>query len=189
MDEGSESAAIMSNEKIPTEPKKKALDTVSGKRGRGRPWTVRATEIAGRASSFQIMFENAWDRIWPELSQATSESEVLAALQKANPYDRELTPWASLIFEVMKTRSFPKRQRAQIRFLSDSIAALGKVTPRRSRDICAAERLKEKRAHHIIRFEFYIECSCHYKGHSKDHACPKCGTKIQLPVHLGSSFI
>ena len=178
----------MKDEKIPPEPQKTALDTFSPKRGRGRPWTVRASEIAGRASNFQIMFENVWGRIGAELSQATSEVEVLAVLQKANPYDRELTQWASLIFEVVKSYNFPKTQKAQIKFLSDSIAALRKVSPRRSRDICATERLKRKQAHHVVRFEFFIECSCRYKGHSQDHACPKCGAQIQFPVNLGSSF-
>jgi len=180
--------ALINEQKMPPERQKKALDTTSQKRGRGRPWTVRASEIAGRASSFQIMFENVWSRIRTELSQPTGEGEVLAALQKANPYDRELTPWASLIFEVVSAYNFPKTERAQIKFLADSIAALGKVTPRRSRDICAGERLKRKQANHIIRYEFYIECSCRYRGHSKDHACPKCRAKIDFPVNLGSSF-
>jgi len=29
-----------------------------------------------------------------------------------------------------------------------------------------------------LRFEYYVECSCRYKGPSLDHACPKCGAKI-----------
>jgi hypothetical protein len=178
----------MNDEKAPAEGQKNALDTFSQKRGRGRPWTVRASEIPGRASSFQIMFENIWGRIGPELCRATSEDEILATIQKANPYDRELTAWASLILEVVKSYNFPKTQKAQIKFLSDSIAALGKVSPRRSRDICATERLKRKQAHHVLRFEFFIECSCRYKGHSQDHACPKCGAQIQFPLNLGSSF-
>jgi hypothetical protein len=73
---------------------------------------------------------------------------------------------------------FPKRARAQINFLADSIAALGKVTPRRSRDICMLERMKAKRAHHIVRYEYYVECSCGYEGPAKDRACRKCGATI-----------
>src|SRR5438132_13441161 len=52
------------------------------------------------------------------------------------------------------------------------------VTPRRSRDICEQERAKAKRNHHIICYEFYVECSCGHKGRSRNHACPKCGARI-----------
>ena len=51
---------------------------------------------------------------------------------------------------------------AQIQFLGDSLEAQGKVTPRRSCEICASERNKVK--HVIVRKEYYIECSCGYKG-------------------------
>jgi hypothetical protein len=77
-------------------------------------------------------------------------------------------------------------QVARINFLADSLAALGVVVPRRSRDICAAERAKAKREHHVIRYEFYVECSCGYKGPSKDHACRRCGAKIQHFLQLNS---
>jgi hypothetical protein len=185
----SEFTAIMTNDKPQPKQVKKPLDTHIENRGRGRPWKVRASEVAGRSLNFRGILESVWERIWPSLSQATNETELIGALQKANPYERELTPIAPLIFEVVKAPNFPKRQRPQINFLADSIAALGTVTPRRSRDICARERAREERAHHVLRFEFYIECSCRYKGHSKDHACPRCGAKIEFPIHLGSDFL
>jgi len=75
----------------------------------------------------------------------------------------------------------PKRKReAQINFLADSIAACDRVTPRSSRDICERERAQIKRVHRIIRYEFYIECSCGYKGRSRNHACPQCEAAIPL---------
>jgi len=156
-------------------------------RSRGRPAKVRASEIAGRAANYRWILKSVWDRLWPVLSKAQIEDDVVKALQHASPYEREFLPWASLVLTVLKARNFPKRQQAQINFLADSVAGLGVVTPRRSRDICAEERARTKHAHHIIRYEFYVECSCGYRGHSQDHGCPNCGTKIEFgfgPVFL-----
>lgn len=77
---------------------------------------------------------------------------------------------------------FPKRQQARINFLADSLAGLGRVTPRSSRDICARERAKEraKSRHKIIRYEFYVECSCGYKGPARDNARPNAAQKFLL---------
>ena len=87
---------------------------------------------------------------------------------------------ANLIFRVLRDPKFPKRREAQINFVADSLAGLGFVTPRRSRDICQEERTKEKRAHRILRYEFYVECSCGFKGRSQNHACQKCGAGIDF---------
>jgi hypothetical protein len=157
-------------------------EPASKKRGRGRPPKVRALEIKGRADNYRGILHDVWDRLWPALSVAQTENDVITALQNAGPYDREFAPWASLILAVLQERGFPRRQRAQINFLADSLAGLGVISPRRSRDVCAKERAKAKRANHIIRYEFYVECSCGYNGHSRDHACPKCGTQIQFSL-------
>ena len=87
---------------------------------------------------------------------------------------------AELVLRVLRDTKFPKMRAAQGNFLADSLAGLGWISPRRSRDICAEERAKEKRAHHIIRYEVYVECSCGYKGRSWSHACPKCGARIDF---------
>ena len=69
------------------------------------------------------------------------------------------------------------------------MAGFGWITPRSSRDLCLRERAKAKRAHHIIRYEFYIVCSCHFKGYSRGHTCPRCGAKIQFSwVTVENSF-
>jgi hypothetical protein len=129
-----------------------------------------------------------WDRLWPLLSSAQTEDEVIKAFQEgASPYDRELMPaLASLVLKVVHEAKFPKRREAQINFLADSLAGVGWVTPRRSRNICEQERAKEKSTHEIIRYEYYVECSCGYKGRSRNHACPKCGAKISFG--FGSVF-
>ena len=166
----------------------KGLNTLPEKRGRGRPPKLRASEIKGRADNYRGTLQNVWAQLWTALSQAQTEEEVIAALQNARPYEREFVPWASLILTVLKERHFPRTQRGQINFLADSLAGIGIVSPRRSRDICAAERAKEKRTHHIIRFEFYVECSCGYKGPSKDRACRKCGASISFPLGFTNLF-
>jgi hypothetical protein len=173
----------MKNRKTVLSKRKRALDTFQPKRARGRIARMRPSEIFGRARHYQFIFDQVWDRFWPLLSEAQSEEAVIEAFQKgASPYDGQFVPWGGkLALEVLREPKFPKRRSAQVDFFAESLAAIGVVTPRRSRDICAQERAKErvaKLAHRIIRYEFYVECSCGYKGQSRDHACPDCGAKI-----------
>jgi hypothetical protein len=156
-------------------------------RGRGRPPKIRSSEVFGRAEHWRGILEQVWDRLWPLLSTAQSEEEVTKAFQEgACPYDRHFVPGLSaLTLQVLRESTLPTRPKPLQCFLADSLAGVGVVTPRRSRDICAQERAKEKRAHHILRVEFYVECSCGYLGPSKGHACPKCGAEISLPLSLG----
>jgi hypothetical protein len=157
-------------------------------RGRGRPARVRASEIAGRADNFRWILNEVWDRLWPLLSGTTTQEDVITAFQAgASPYDREFAPaLAGLALQVLRDPKFPKRREPQIAFLADSLAGLGRVSPRRSRDICEQHRAEQKRAHHIIRYEFWIECSCGHKGRSRDHACPKCGAEIVFGFDFAS---
>jgi len=149
------------------------------KRRRGRPTDLRYSEIYGRAQNLQVILNQVWDRLWPLLSQANNEQEVAQAFQNgANPYEREFTPYAALALDAKQESTFPQRPKSQQRFLADSLAALGEASPRRSRDICMQERMKAKRAHHIIRYEYYVECSCGYEGPARDRACRQCGATI-----------
>jgi hypothetical protein len=162
---------------------------VSGsERGRGRPPKIRASEVYGRAENWRDILDQVWERLWPLLSNAQSEAEVTRAFQDgARPYDQTFVPGLSaLTLQVLRESTLPKRRKPLLRFLADSLAGVGVVTPRRSRDICAQERANRATAPHILRYEFYVECSCGYKGHSKNHACPKCGAKILFPVSIGS---
>lgn len=170
----------MPKRKKPSLTRKKPLDTFQPKRARGRPVRILASEILGRSGNYRLIFGQVWDRLWPLLSKVQSEAEVIEAFQQgSSPYDGEFLPWvAGLALQVLREPRFPKRRAAQIGFFADSLAGLGVVTPRRSRDICAQEKEREKRTHHIISYEFWIECSCGYKGRSRDHACARCGTKI-----------
>lgn len=168
-------------ESIAKKPKN-TLDSLSRKPRRGRPRTVRPSELRGRADNYRFILEQVWDKLWPALSRALTDQEVVDAFfENACPYAQEFVPaLANLIFRVLRESKFPKRRKAQVVFLADSLAGLGLVAPRSSRDICQQDRTKEKRAHRIIRYEFYVECSCGFRGHSRDHACRKCGAKIDL---------
>jgi hypothetical protein len=160
----------------------------ASERGRGRPPKIRSSEVYGRAEHWRGILEQVWDRLWPLLSNAHSEGEVTKAFQDgAGPYDQYFVPGlAALTLQVLRESTLPKRPKPLQRFLADSLAGVGVVTPRRSRDICAEERTKRASVHRILRFEYYVECSCGYGGRSNDHACPKCGAAIVFPVGIGS---
>jgi hypothetical protein len=179
---------------------KMPLDKALTKGNRGRPG-VRASEVVGRADNYRGMFwtnrlrgrkgNKQWVRDKPHewaaaLVAAKTTNDAVRAIDSAPlPIQNELRLLVPLILQVLRDSDLPKRQENQFDFLADSLAARGEVSPRRSRDICQEERLKAERAHHIISYEFTIECSCGFKGFSKDHGCPKCGAKIAL----GLSFI
>lgn len=164
--------------KKPTEP----LDRVLEKQPRGPHARENPSWTRGRADNFRWIFDQVWDRLWPLLSNAEDEEGVIRAFQEgARPYDREFMPaLAGLVLKIVHESKFPKRRAPRINFLADSLAGRGLVAPRRARDICEKERARQKRAHHIIRYEVYVECSCGYKGLSRSHSCPKCKARIDF---------
>ena len=167
----------------PPKKQKISLDTTSEKRRRGRPVKVQPSWVRGRADNYRWIFDQIWEHIWHCLSKAETREDVIRSFQSAEVggYALEFVTLADLILQVVRDPDFPKRKpEAQINFLADSIAGHGMVKPRSSRDICERERARIKRAHHIIRYEFWIECSCGYKGRSLKHACPKCEAAISL---------
>jgi hypothetical protein len=160
------------------------IDTASEKRPRGRPIKIQASWVRGRADNYRDnIFDLIWDHVWPGLSKAETRQDVVQSFSGAEvgAYATDLVILADLILQVVRDPKFPKRKReAQINFMADSIAAHGVVTPRSSRDICDRERARIKRVRHILRYEYYVECSCGYKGQSRDHACPNCEAQIEL---------
>jgi hypothetical protein len=158
------------------------------KRGRGRSTQVSGLATKGRSDNYRGILHNVWDRLAPTLLEAVTEDDVINAFQTAAAGGSEFLQQAGLILELVKDPKFPKRQKARINFLADSLAGLGLVSPRRSRDICTEERTRIKNTSHILRYEFYVECSCGYKGHSMNHACPECGARIRQGLGLASFF-
>lgn len=143
-----------------------------------------ASEIVGRAYNYRLVLNQIWDKIGGRLLKAQTEAEVIVAFG-GTAYQREFQPLAALILQVLREPDFPKRDaEARANFLGESLAARGELTPRTSRDICARERAKQRRKtkHHIIRHEYYVECSCGYRGPARDNACRKCGAEIELSL-------
>jgi hypothetical protein len=119
------------------------------------------------------------------LVAAKTTDEISHVLESAPSYaGNEFKPLITLILKVLQERTFPKKWKKQFDFLADSLAAYGRVSPRRSRDICGEERAKvrTKSAYKIIRKEFYVECSCGYKGPALNDACRKCRAAIAISL-------
>jgi hypothetical protein len=179
----------MAKRKKPLESAQNPLDRFSTKRGRGRPVKVVPTAVTGRAGNYRDLLPRIWNELEGPLLAAGGPEDVVKAFEAALPGSTEFPPLAPLIFEVINDPHFPKRRKSRIKFLAESIAGLGLVAPRRSRDICAEERAAKEEAQkapYIMRYEYYVECSCGYRGRSENHACRKCGAKIAFRVNLGS---
>ncbi len=138
---------------------------------------MRPSEVYGRALNYRTIFTRVWDKLGEPLLKASSEAEVGQAFEAyAAPYTRQFVPsLVRLIFEVVHHPKFPKRREPQINHLADSLAALGWVRPKRSREIVAQELAKEraKLKHRVLRREFYIECTCGYEGPTYKGKCPR----------------
>jgi hypothetical protein len=172
-----------------------SLDEELTRTGRGRPG-VAQSEVVGRASNYRRMFwserlrgrkgNKKWVRDKPyawavALAAAKTSDEAMRALDSAPIHiQSQFKPLVALILQVLQERDFPKRQDNQFDFLAESLAGRGEISPRRSRDICGEARAIEraKSPHRILRKEFYIECSCGYKGPALNEACRKCGAAI-----------
>jgi len=158
----------------------KRLDNVLGKRPRGRPG-VRPSEIRGRADHYRIVLDQIWDSVGEQAMHAESEEDVIKALNAALQHMEEFRAITGLILKVKREKKFPKTRPAQISFLADSLAGRGRISARRSRDICEKDRAKP--THQIIRQDFYIECTCGYEGPARHGACAKCGA-VCLPLTM-----
>lgn len=171
-----------------SEKAKKALDRNSPKRGRGRPGVIKSV-LQGRAYDFGLSMENDWDVLTEVFLKAESEEEYKQLFDGKASYLK--TKFAAVSFALVeKTRKdpkFPKKPKAQQKFLAESFAGRGVISPRRSRDICTEGRKEKKKKHEIKRRDYYIECSCGHEGPALRGACPECGTKT-LSQELQSSF-
>jgi hypothetical protein len=168
----------------PLKTTKKTLDKVFGKKGRGRPGTIPRSWVTGRAHNYRFMLAQVWPKLGAALLAATTEQEIASAFENhARPYVGEFVPRLTAdILVLIRDPKFPKTANARIAFLADSLGGRPSISFRTSRDLCGDERRKvaSKSSHHIVRTEYYIECSCGYKGPARDNACRKCGAEIPL---------
>jgi hypothetical protein len=134
-----------------------------------------------------------WQKLGAPLIAAQTEEKVIEAFQScAKPYDQHFVPrLAKDILAVKMEKKFPKRAMPQIKFLANSLAGRPNVEFRTSRDICAKALAEEKARspYKILRKEFYIECSCGFKGPALNDACPKCGAEIDFLPDLLSRLV
>jgi len=158
------------------------LDRFSLERGPGRPVKVVPSAVRGRADNWRSAIARLWNDLEGPLLAAQSPDEVSKAFQAVLPGNNEFPPHAEVMFRTLNDPKFPKRKKARINFLADSSAGLGIVTPRRSRDICAEERGLDVQRQQILRYEYWVQCSCGYKGISRNHCCKKCGAEILFPI-------
>jgi hypothetical protein len=136
-----------------------------------------------RANDIQGVFEQVGDQIdWDSLLAANSEQDVAKAFAPMHEdYQKKFAFRFHLVLECLRDKKFPTQDRnAQKQFIADSLAGDGRITIRRSRDICQEERSKLRKQGTIIRREFYIVCSCGYKGPGMNNACPKCGAVVSM---------
>ena len=161
----------------------KALDSVFAKPGRGRRPRVAADLMRARSEHLRRCLDQVWSDLAPRLFAARNAADVKTA------FDSEpirLAPigampsWYPMIPHIVRERAFPKTRAAQVKFLADSLAGWGEISPRRSRDLCAEARASAARETRILRYEFYVVCSCGYKGPSLNHACQRCGAQVEF---------
>ena len=172
---------------------KNLLDGTMKKRGRGRPRECQYSEIIGRAQNYRQILTDVWQSLGTPLVAAQTEEQVTKAFQSyGRPYDQEFVPrLAKDILAVKMERKFPKRAMPQIKFLANSLAGRPNVEFRTSRDICAKALAEEKARspYKILRKEFYIECSCGFKGPALNDACRKCSAEIDFLPDLLSRLV
>lgn len=174
----------MRKRKKSTQKGQKALDMGYGKRPRGRPAKLAASTVIGRADNCRYQLKQVWAQLEGSLVAAQTEDEVKTALETHAPvYASSYVPFqVADIFTLIRDKDFPKDSEARINFLADSLGGRPILKFRSSRDVCGRERAKEraKSPYKILRHEYYVECSCGYKGPALNNACRKCGAEINM---------
>jgi hypothetical protein len=168
----------------------KSLLTRSEKR-RGPRVKIPASEAVNRAAHLRMILDQAGNKLdWSKLLAAQSKQDLETAFEHAiDGYRTMFLSRSELVLRCLKDPKFPKQSRtAQEEFIADSLAGDGRVSIRRSRDICGAARRTEKHQGKILRREFYIECSCGYEGPARFDSCPDCGAKVSY-LDFGTGFV
>jgi hypothetical protein len=176
----------MPRRKKTTEKSMKPLDTLSPKRGRGRPSKIPLSWVIGRAGNHRTRLTQLWPKLEAPLLGCRTQHDIANAFENhGEPYTSRYVPeLVSDILALIRDPKFPKREEQRINFLADSLGGRPSLALRTSRDICEKERARQrhKSPHKILRHEYYVECSCGYKGPARDNACRKCGAEIALSL-------
>lgn len=173
-------------------PKQSKLDLTRSRKKAGRKAKIRSSEVVIRAYDLKLTFEIAGKQLdWTMLLTAQSVQDVISAFGTMDDgYRRKFLYKPELILQCLRDPQFRTRDRkAQEQFIAESLAGDGRISIRRSRDICGEDRTKKRHQGKIIRREFYIVCSCGHKGPALHDACPDCGAIVScLDFATGFSF-
>ncbi len=155
----------------------------------GRKPRVVPFNVAAQAKRLAFLLKECKEEIdWDRLLGAKTEEDVRSAFQRVTMESLLLLARPDLVLGWLREGKFPRQRREfLIRHLADSLAGEGLVSFRRSRDLAARQRQKEKKRGHITRVEFYVECTCGFKGVSRERACRRCGAPIDRSL-VGSLF-
>jgi len=170
--------------KLGSGPKTANRALTASEETRGRKRRIHPENVVRAANDLFKLLEFCKNQIdWGKLELAKTEEEAATAFERVPPpYRERLNLWLSAIPEWALEGKFPRTNlERKMRHLADSIAAEGFLTPRRCRDICLEERKRQAQLEMILRREFYIECTCGYRGPAKGGGCRHCGTKRLSP--------
>jgi hypothetical protein len=163
---------------------KSPLTASQEKRGRKR---VLPPEIVVEHADYVLkVVVSLKDRIvWDKLETARTKSEAESAIARVPPFYREiLRDRLAAILKWVREGKFPKKNlERKMLHLADSIGGDVLLSPRRSRDICYEYRKRpvSKQVGMILCREYYIECTCGYRGPANRGACARCGTRKPSP--------
>jgi hypothetical protein len=151
------------------------------KSSRGRKRMLPQDTVTGRASNYERELNEVWENLEIPLLNSKNPHDVTEAFKKFAGYCAvDFVPTLSSdIYSLLNDPQFPQRALPRTRFLARSLAGRPKLSFRRSRDICEEADREEKRKspHRILRKEYYIECSCGYRGPAFNDGCRKCGAQ------------
>jgi hypothetical protein len=143
--------------------------------------------VTGRASNYERELDEVWETLQKPLLSSKTSDEVTDAFKKfAAICAWDFVPGLSSdILLLLNDPDFPQRALPRTRFLGRSLGGRPNLSFRTSRDICEKADREEKRKspHRILRKEFYIECSCGYRGPAFNNGCRKCGAQPELSLH------
>ena len=148
---------------------------------------MRNRTIAGHGYNYGHSFLCAGDRFWEEVQalrniaraeldkrQLVLGRHTLESVNWRTSLPSQLTDgFVTAFVEAVSDRHFPKRRKAQARFLGDSLGGDGELSARRSRDICGEERMRMRARNTAPPAEFYIRC-CGKKRWTVSQLCPEC---------------
>ncbi len=153
---------------------------------RGRKPVLFPEEVLEHAEFILKVVVSLKDRIaWDKLEVAKTEAEAEAAIARVPLFYRKiLKDRLTAILTWVREGKFPRKNlKRKMHHFANSIAADVFLSPRRSRDLCSEQRRRKRveKPKMLLCREFYIECTCGYRGPARRGGCRRCGTQKLSP--------